>query len=77
MPLFVFECQRCRNRFEDLVRPEERPDCPACGAPHPERLPPRIAVQAGSGQAGEQLGPGACGTCGDPRGPGACSLDDD
>ena len=32
MPLYVFECSSCHHRFEDLVRPDERPACPECGS---------------------------------------------
>jgi putative FmdB family regulatory protein len=73
MPLYVFACPRCSHRFEDLVRPEERPACPECGAPEAERQLPRVAVQSGARSADPALG--SCGTCGDPRGPGACTLD--
>jgi len=71
MPLFVFECSRCSHRFEDLVRPDERPACPQCGALQTKRQLPRVAVQAGA-RSSEVQAPGSCGSCGDPRGPGAC-----
>jgi putative FmdB family regulatory protein len=38
MPLYEFECRRCGRRFEELVRLEEVPACPACGDAEPTRL---------------------------------------
>ena len=38
VPIYDFQCRRCSKRFEQLVRPGQAPDCPACGAPSPERL---------------------------------------
>ena len=30
MPLYDFKCNECNNNFEDLVRNDEIPACPAC-----------------------------------------------
>ena len=38
MPIHDFQCRRCGHRFEQLVKPDETPDCPACGARKAERL---------------------------------------
>jgi putative FmdB family regulatory protein len=38
MPIYDYQCRRCGHRFEQLVKPDETPDCPACGAGKPERL---------------------------------------
>ncbi len=33
MPIYEFECNRCKRRFERLMKiGEEAPVCPACGA---------------------------------------------
>ncbi|MCX7926630.1 MAG: zinc ribbon domain-containing protein [Candidatus Omnitrophica bacterium] len=33
MPIFEFECQNCKTRFEQLVRsPEEKLCCPNCSS---------------------------------------------
>jgi putative FmdB family regulatory protein len=38
MPLYDFCCPKCRHRFEELVKLDESPCCPACGAASAERL---------------------------------------
>ncbi len=38
VPIYDFECRACGERFEALVAMEQRPACPACAAPEPERL---------------------------------------
>ena len=38
MPLYDFQCSSCKHRFEELVKRDEHPPCPACGAPNPTRL---------------------------------------
>ena len=37
MPLYDFLCPHCRHRFEELVKVDQIPACPACGATDPER----------------------------------------
>ena len=74
MPLYVFECSACRHRFEDLVRPDEQPDCPECGARRTERPLPRVAVLSGSRSAPDPaMGP--CGSCPDAGAPGGCRFE--
>ncbi len=38
MPLYDFRCGACGTRFEELVRQDEVPACPTCGAPDSQRL---------------------------------------
>lgn len=39
MPIYEFECERCGERFEELVAaPAPAPACPACGAAGARRL---------------------------------------
>jgi putative FmdB family regulatory protein len=34
MPIYEYECERCRHRFERVMKiGESAPACPACGAP--------------------------------------------
>ena len=48
MPIYDFKCSSCSKRFEQLVKPGETPDCPACGASGAERLfPSSAAVSTG------------------------------
>ncbi len=38
MPIYEFECERCGERFEELVlTAAERPACPACGSDRARR----------------------------------------
>lgn len=39
MPIYEFECEKCQERFEDLISSDaEPPACPACGATGAKRL---------------------------------------
>jgi putative FmdB family regulatory protein len=38
MPLYDFKCRACGNRFDELVRLGETPECPKCGNGATERL---------------------------------------
>jgi putative FmdB family regulatory protein len=39
MPIYEFECEKCGNRFEELVGSDAPdPACPACGAAEARRL---------------------------------------
>jgi len=40
MPIYDFHCRKCGHRFEQLVKPDDQPGCPACGAARAERLFP-------------------------------------
>lgn len=65
MPLFEFQCQKCGQRFEELMSTDElatvRVKCPACGSHRAERE--FSAFATGSGSAGD-LGGGQTGGCG-------------
>jgi putative FmdB family regulatory protein len=37
MPIYDYHCRQCGHRFEQLVKPDETPHCPACNAGAPER----------------------------------------
>lgn len=37
MPFFTYRCTACDSVFETLVRGDEAPACPQCGAPQLER----------------------------------------
>ena len=73
MPIYEYECSRCRQDFELLVRAGAVPPCPACDTPTLQKRLSAFAVgRPAPGSAG--FAPGACGTCGDPRAAGACSM---
>jgi putative FmdB family regulatory protein len=47
MPLFEYECKRCGNRFEALVRPGGPvPSCPGCHSEDLEKLLSLFAVSS-------------------------------
>ena len=37
MPIYDFLCPACGNKFEQLVKLNETPQCPACSSPETER----------------------------------------
>jgi len=43
MPIYEYECRDCGERFEHLLRGDERPACPACGG---EKLEKQISAPA-------------------------------
>lgn len=44
MPIYDYRCRKCAHRFEQVVKPDETPACPACGAADPERFFPFSAA---------------------------------
>ncbi|MFM7070841.1 MAG: FmdB family zinc ribbon protein [Planctomycetota bacterium] len=77
MPLFEYECRRCRSHFELLIRGGETPECPSC---HSVELERQLGVPAahvqGGGPRGAELpmcAPAPTGGCGAPWcGTGGC-----
>jgi putative FmdB family regulatory protein len=54
MPLFEFQCRDCERPFEAFVTAERKPECPACGSEHLEKMLSRLGmVGASSGSAAE------------------------
>ncbi len=51
MPLYEYECTRCRHRFEKLQRFSDPPadECPACGGPVSQLLSAPAIQFKGSG----------------------------
>ena len=37
MPIYEYACKQCGHQFEELVRGDEKPACPACGRGNVER----------------------------------------
>jgi putative FmdB family regulatory protein len=47
MPLYDYECKKCGNEFEALVRSGHTPSCSSCGSEDLERLlPTGVAVSS-------------------------------
>ncbi len=38
MPLYEYNCPRCKKQFELLIRGREKPKCPHCGSAKLEKL---------------------------------------
>ncbi|CAA7619714.1 zinc ribbon domain-containing protein [Magnetospirillum sp. UT-4] len=53
MPLYSYRCSGCGQEFETLVRGDEVPACPGCGATTLERL---VSVTAAEGRSGQVIG---------------------
>jgi putative FmdB family regulatory protein len=43
VPIYDFRCDACGAAFEELVKADELPPCPSCGAPGPRRLLSQVA----------------------------------
>ena len=52
MPLYEFECLKCKKSFEELVRATTAMSdvaCPTCGSPHIRRKVSTIAAKVSGG----------------------------
>ena len=52
MPIYEYECQDCRTRFEKLERSAlgaEKPSCPGCGSKSVEKLISKSSTLSGGG----------------------------
>jgi len=78
MPIFEYVCGECSNRFETLVRSDDRVECPSCNGTKLEKqlsvFSASVTTAFGAAKSSPEMAGGACGMCGDPRGPGACSF---
>jgi len=72
MPLFEFRCPDCTRMSELLVRRDERPACPHCGARRLERLMSAPAV--GGASSPLPIAAGCPPIDAGPCGPGCCRL---
>lgn len=66
MPIFEYECGQCAHKFEELVRGDKSPSCPACGSKDTKKLVSVCARhKGGSGNAdfSAQAASGGCGGC--------------
>ncbi|HEY5532859.1 MAG TPA: zinc ribbon domain-containing protein [Candidatus Anoxymicrobiaceae bacterium] len=61
MPIFEYRCKACGNKFEKLVRGNEKVACPECGKGKPDKLFSVFGVKSG-GKFTPSSG-GSCGGC--------------
>lgn len=47
MPMFEFRCRECGQQFEEIVRGEKIPSCPACESEEVTKLISAFAVGRG------------------------------
>lgn len=70
MPIYEFNCRKCGESFEELVRDSSRGvkvRCPHCESASVARKLSAFAAHSSATQP--QFAPGACRRCGDPNGP--------
>ena len=73
MPIYEYQCRKCGEKFEKLVRSmsDSKPvECAKCGSKETARALSLFAV--GAGKSSPADGP-MCGRCG---GPGPCAMGD-
>jgi putative FmdB family regulatory protein len=68
MPIYEYVCMSCESHFEELVRHDETPKCPDCGAKKVQKQFSVFAAHGSSTQpsfGGAPSGGGCCGgSCG-------------
>ena len=74
MPIYEFECKKCNQTFEKLLKrmdEKAKEPCPACGSKQTTR---KLSVFAAAASSGPKSAPApqGCGRCG---GPGPCAFD--
>ncbi len=55
MPLFDFECQNCRERFEEIVFSSTTVRCPNCSDTEVKKLPSLVAIGRSRGGSSASL----------------------
>lgn len=64
MPMYEYECNKCKETFEKLVSARERDAgtvaCPACGSNDVKRLLSTFAVGRGGGSTAASCPTGTC-----------------
>jgi putative FmdB family regulatory protein len=69
MPIYGYECNKCGERFEKLVRSSDKPTCPACESAD---LTKQLSLIASPNKGGSDA-PSAC-EVGGGCGPCGCAL---
>lgn len=78
MPIYEYQCQKCRNNFEHLAKSMSHSDdavaCPACGSRKTSRKFSVFAVSGGGGAASASATHQHSGTCGCGKPRGSCGM---
>jgi putative FmdB family regulatory protein len=64
MPIYEYSCKSCGHAFEELVRGDEQPACPACGHGKVERQMSVPAAHVASSGPSACPAKNVCGTSG-------------
>ena len=75
MPIYEFNCPKCKTVFEELVFGQDAPPCPKCGSEKTEKLlsRPTLHMQGEPNRVGQQVSfPSSGGGCAGCSG-GSCS----
>jgi putative FmdB family regulatory protein len=64
MPIYEYVCMTCESHFEELVRGDEHPECPDCGATKVARQFSVFATKGESPQPSFRSASGGGGCCG-------------
>jgi putative FmdB family regulatory protein len=74
VPIYEYTCEKCKGKFEQLVRSMsasgDKVKCPKCGSSDTARSMSVFAVSSSAGSAGDAP---TCGRCGGA--PGSCAMD--
>ncbi len=70
MPIYEFECQKCKADFEELVFSSTKVECPECGSKKVKRLLSNFAFSGDGIKSSAAHDTSECGSCN--QGPGAC-----
>ncbi|MGQ9505033.1 MAG: FmdB family zinc ribbon protein [Thermogutta sp.] len=60
MPIYEYQCPKCNQQFEQLVRGDGRVTCPKCGSSDLTKL---VSMPAVSVKQSATQNPPACGPC--------------
>jgi putative FmdB family regulatory protein len=69
MPIYEYTCRECGKQFEQLVRGDSTPECPACQSTRLEKMLSAFAVSSGNADSATEE---TCGRCGNA--PGSCMM---
>ncbi len=69
MPIYGYQCKKCGETFQTLVRSGDEPTCPACGAVELEQ---QLSLIGSPAKGGDSDAPPTCSNVG--AGPGCATC---